>query len=402
MNLKRAKLLLILLTGGVMLMVAGCSSDPNVEGAKLDLRNQNYDQALNNIETALENNPQNAEAWSVKGDIHQQQIQALSGDPERRTEVIQEMVEAYNSALEHGASEGTTTQKLKQAWVREMQAGGNAYDQGAENPEAYERAVNHFTNATQILPDSVSAYVNVAYAYLASGEQDQAIEPFEEAIERGATDAQIFTFLGRLYRRQDENQEAVAILEDGRELHPENEDILNQLLNAYVATDQIEKARDSFQAAVQKNPENEIYRYNYGSLLLQSQEYDAAIEQLEKAISIDPNYASALYNLGAAYQNKGVNINDEISNLDDQLRQDQANLSDAEIEERQQEIDQLVEDRRLLFEEAIPHLVKARKLMEQNGDDPSEVCRALFQAYAQTNQSDKAKEAANCAGIDVN
>ena len=316
--------------------------------------------------------------------------------------MIDQMVESYQNAVENGGDEGAITQKLQAAWVREMQAGGNAYEQGAEDSEAYTRAIHHFQNATRIQPDSVSSYVNVAYAYLASGEQEEAIAPFEEAVDRGATDAQIFTFLGQLYRRQDQNQQAVQILEEGREIHPQDEDILNQLLNAYVATDQIQKARDSFRSAVQANPENEIYRYNYGSLLLQAQDYDAAIEQLEKAVSIDPNYASALYNLGAAYQNKGVNINDEISQLDEQLRQDKANLSDAEIEERQQEIDQLVDERRELFEEAIPHLVKARTLMEESGEDPTEVCRALFQAYAQTNQSDKAKEAANCAGIDVN
>jgi tetratricopeptide (TPR) repeat protein len=402
MNSKRAIYFLVVLFGGLMLIGTGCSSDPNVEGAKLDLRNNNLDQALSNIETALENNPENAEAWLVKGDIHQQQVEGLSGDLEARSQAIEEMVEAYNTALEHGADEGTVTQKLKQGWVREMQAGGNAYEQGAEDQEAYEKAIHHFTNAAEIQPDSVASYVNIGYAYLASGQQDQAIDPFEEAIERGATDAQIFTFLGQLYRRQEENQRAVQILEKGRELHPENEDILNQLLNAYVATDQIQKARDNFEAAVQKNPENEIYRYNYGSLLLQAGDYDAAIEQLEKAVSIDPTYASALYNLGAAYQNKGVNINDEISAMDEELRENQADLSDAEIEERQQQIDELVEERRELFEEAIPHLVKARELMEQNGEDPTEVCRALFQAYAQTNQSEKAKEAANCAGIDVN
>ncbi|NBW94064.1 MAG: hypothetical protein EBR20_06845, partial [Bacteroidetes bacterium] len=47
----------------------GCSSDPNVEGAKLDLRNQDYDRALGNLETALENNPQNAEAYELKGRV---------------------------------------------------------------------------------------------------------------------------------------------------------------------------------------------------------------------------------------------------------------------------------------------------------------------------------------------
>lgn len=403
MQSKRAIFLLAMVTSGLLLITAACSSDPNVEGAKLDLRNQNPDQALQNLQVALENNPENAEAWRVKGDVHQQQIQAAgTSELGQRSQLVDQMIEAYNNAVQYGASESEITSQLQRAWVREMRAGGNAYQQGSDNPEAFERAAHHFQSATKIQPDSINGYVNLGYAYLASGEQEQAIEPFEEAIDRGATDAELFTFLGQLYRRQDNGQKAVEILEKAREVHPENGDIMNQLLNAYVATGQIAKARRSFKEAVQQDPENKVYRYNYGSLLLQAQEYDAAIEQLEKAVEIDPNYASALYNLGAAYQNKGVNVNDEISQMDEQLRQDEANLSDAEVKERQQEIDALVEERRQLFEQAIPHLVKARTLMEENGDDPSDVCRALFQAYAQTNQSDKAKEAANCAGIDVN
>ena len=68
--MKRFPIILSLLVGALLMGGAdGCSSDPNVEGAKLDLRNQDYDRALRNLETALENNPQNAEAYELKGRV---------------------------------------------------------------------------------------------------------------------------------------------------------------------------------------------------------------------------------------------------------------------------------------------------------------------------------------------
>ena len=73
--MKRFPLLLVLLLGGFLIMGAnGCSSDPNVEGAKLDLRNKDYDRALENIDKALQNDPQNAEAYYLKGQVLQEML----------------------------------------------------------------------------------------------------------------------------------------------------------------------------------------------------------------------------------------------------------------------------------------------------------------------------------------
>ena len=76
--MKRFPLLLALLFGGFLLIAAdGCSSDPNVEGAKLDLKNKDYDRAMENIGKALESNPENAEALELKGQILQEQAFAV-------------------------------------------------------------------------------------------------------------------------------------------------------------------------------------------------------------------------------------------------------------------------------------------------------------------------------------
>src|SRR5690606_10416953 len=47
----------------------GCSSDPDVEGAKLYINNEEYDQALANLERAIANNPDNAEAHALKAEV---------------------------------------------------------------------------------------------------------------------------------------------------------------------------------------------------------------------------------------------------------------------------------------------------------------------------------------------
>ena len=231
-----------------------------------------------------------------------------------------------------------------------------------------------------------------------AGRMAEAIEPLENAIEHGEDQPDTYIYLADLYSTNNRADEAVALLENARQTFPDNTDVLNNLLNAYVRANQLDRAKDVFGQAVQDDPNNKLYRYNYGSLLLNTEEYDAAIEQLKAAIALDPQYSVAQYNLGAAYINKAVDVNERIQELDDNLREQRASLSDAQIAEKEAEIDRLVQERRGLFEQAIEPLEQARSIMEAEGEDVTQVCQALFTAYVQTAQQDKAEAISGCAG----
>lgn len=399
--MKRFSIFLVPLLGGILLMGAnGCSSDPNIEGAKLDLRNQDFDRALENVNTALERDPDNAEAHELKGRILQEQAEMIE-DPVQHRQMVQEMLGSYNRAVELEPSyQDNITQRLRLAYYNEFRRGVEAFNRGSEDTEAYGEAAEFFQLAGEIQPDSAGAYVNRAFALLNSGDSQAAIQPLQTAIEKGDTQPETFIFLAELYVSQDQAEQAIDVLQRAAELHPNNSDIQAQLLNAYVQTGEVDEAMDQYRAAVQADPENKLYRYNLGSLLLEAEEYDEAIEHLTRAIEVDPAYANAQYNLGAAYVNKAVDLSDEISDLDDDLRTERAQLSDAEIGQREQRMEEMSQNRRQLFEQAIGPLERAKSLMEQTGDDAAQVCQALFSAYVQTDQQEKAESIAACAGYE--
>src|SRR5690554_6698108 len=62
----------------------GCSSDPDVEGAKLYINNEEYDQALANLERAIANNPDNAEAHALKAEVLRLKAEDLPQPAPRR------------------------------------------------------------------------------------------------------------------------------------------------------------------------------------------------------------------------------------------------------------------------------------------------------------------------------
>jgi len=95
-------------------------------------------------------------------------------------------------------------------------------------------------------------------------------------------------------------------------------------------------------------------------------------------------------------------VNAEISDLDDNLRANRDAMSSEEVEAAEAAIDAKVEERRMHFQAAIQPLETAKSLFEASGEDVGDVCRALYQSYAQTNQTDKAQSVAACAGYEDN
>ena len=171
-------------------------------------------------------------------------------------------------------------------------------------------------------------------------------------------------------------------------------ELQNQRLNALNSTGNTERAMQAYQEQIEQDPDDATYRYNYGSLLLNADRYDEAAEQLARAVELDPDDPKKQYNLGAAYLNKGVALQDSLVSLRDSLTAKEQPLTD---EERKM-VRELDEQRRGLFKDAIPPLERARQLSGPSGQYRQNACSALFQAYVQTEQTEKAEEVKECAG----
>ncbi|MBT4053224.1 MAG: hypothetical protein HOE73_09055, partial [Bacteroidetes Order II. Incertae sedis bacterium] len=122
--MKRFPILLSLLIGAFLFIGAdGCSSDPNVEGAKLDLRNQDYDRALQNLETALEKDPANSEALELKGRVLSEKAFAIM-DQAEHIDLIHQMVDAFTAAKNiDPLLDETVTNSMRFAYASEFTRG---------------------------------------------------------------------------------------------------------------------------------------------------------------------------------------------------------------------------------------------------------------------------------------
>ncbi len=407
--MRRIPIYFALLLGGLMLAVtSGCAGgNPNISAAESNLEEQNYEQALQNVEEALQQDSANAQAYLLKGRILFQQAGQVE-DPQRHRELVQQAVEAWNRAIEVNPEvRGQVQTRELFAFQREFQRGADAFNAAradtANVPQAelYERAAAYFGSAAVIAPDSARASRFQAYAYVNAGTPEAAIEPLQDLVEIGAADTTDYTLLGQLYLQSGQAEQAVEVLEAGDEAYPGSAEIQSLLLNAYAQAGMMDRAQERYAQLVEEEPNNKIYRYNYGSLLLEAERYDEAIEQLSAAVELDPSYANAQYNLGAAYTNKAVDLSERLRALRDSLAENRAQLSQEEVASLNAEIEELTSQRQELFAQAIPPLERARELAQsgQTNVNASQICRALFTAYVQTGQQEEARAVQECAGM---
>ncbi len=388
-----------LVFGGLVLAGAGCSSDPNLEGAKLNLRNRDYAAAMVNVEAALAKNPNNGEALDMKGQILLAQALAATEATESGR-LGARAAEAYRAAAvadpKRAAASATA---VGQIYAQLFTRGVAAFNAGQTDASRYTSAADYFAAASMVAPDSADPYINRAYAFINGGRQAEAIPSLQTAIDRGVRSPEVYLNLATIHAQARNFAEQVTVLERAEQVLPDNDDIKRQLLAAYVQAGQAGRAMERYNAQVIAEPRNAVYRYNYGSLLLEANFYDQAIEQLRFAVEIDPTNANAFYNLGAAYINKAVKVNEEISTAEDALRTERATLSADARTARERAINELGTQRTSLFREAVAPLRQGYELMRVREMDTKEICRALFQSLANTGQTQDAQQYATCAGM---
>ena len=389
------------------LVAARCGSDPNLEGAKLDLDNKDYDRALENINKAIENDPVNAEAYALKGEILQEQLLDVSISPER-TLLFEEMVDAYHNAVAIDAElDDEITSQMQTAFRNERYLAVQAYN-GAQHAEsenradAFASAASLFHNASLIFPDSGTIYIDEANAYLSAGMFSNALDAYQGAIRSGLTDRTIYIRMASTLQLMADDHEtadqrralfrqAIQALLQGIESYSQDEEMQDMLLNLYAESELEEEALTFFRSQYDTKRGDKVYLYNYGTLLLRNHDYGEAAELLQEAVALDPSYTKALFNLGASLINEGVRLSQEYNDIATSL--DQGN-STAGSESQLRRLDS---DRQSLFSQAIVHLEEARRLADDSLEPSRDICRALFRAYGYSDQRTKAEEVRKCA-----
>lgn len=417
------------------------STSPLVNEVQLSLVTGNYEAALETVNTAIEEDPNNHIAHFYKGVVLSSQAESFE-DPREREEYYARAKDSYDTARSLMQEMEETPDELEELnntvisyWADEYNMAVNIQNDDSlfnATEDPYRTSLAHLENAVTINPDSAMTYQVMSSTHFQLEQIDQAIATYEQAMERlEEPETSDYEYLTSLYLYDNQYEKAISMAEDALERNPGNSMFVQFMADAYIQSGEREKAVEIVQDLIDEDPENPQYRRVLGTQIYQnveelgqeaagmyqelfglrqdvrnmsgderaateaeiedlSQEIDdlenqideltkISISQMEKVVELEPESESANFILGIIYQNRAANLFERRNNTTDN--------------ELANEYDEMARE---VLRDALTYYEKAAEI---NPDNP-ENWQSLFQVYTTLGMEEKAAEAMEKAGFE--
>lgn len=307
----------LLVVGICLFALTSSNAQPNnVLSAYMNLQENNLSDAKAEIEAAIahEKTSESAKTWYYAGKIYMAIYQEC-----KKTDAFFDAYPAdyYLGSAKNAFYTATTFDMTRidqdQLMLEYELTGDFMLNEGVAlyKEQAFQRAALMFVGTILIKQDfdktDSLAFYNAALAFEKAGNLDKAVDYYLECGNMGFNGAIAYSSAAAIRRQQGNSVDETQILEIGREKYPTDESLLISQINMHLRAEEFDKALFTVDQALLEMPENADLHFSRGTLL-EASDPDRAIAAYEKAISINPNHVNALYNIGAAYYNKAVDL----------------------------------------------------------------------------------------------
>lgn len=246
--------------------------------AKLRFQNQDYLEAINDMEIALRLDSTNAEYMNTIGDYY-----LRVGNSEKTKNILLKCTELYPENAEANL-------QLAQLYFY---------------VEDYKSALAYIDKLEKFKKHSADSYFVKGLIYNEQDLKYNAVKCFRKVLEFDDKYWQAYNYLCLLYHEKKDTL-ALEYCSTATNLFPDNEEIR---LNAAIITQSFNKLPESvshYEYLLDKNPNSFQANFNLGYIyLVYSEDYAKAIEHYDKALIINNKSVKAYCNRGLAFEYSG-------------------------------------------------------------------------------------------------
>ncbi|KAF0196126.1 MAG: hypothetical protein FD166_2611 [Bacteroidetes bacterium] len=257
-------------------------TEPYLSRARYYLRKEQFNEALQDVNKALNIDEKNAEVYITLSDVY-----LYSGKTQRALDALKKA--------------GTLQPTLARIDVKIARLYLTMSD--------YKQTFNFLRSALKKDPDNAEAFFISGLANEEMGDTTKAIESYQMAVARDQKYYDALKQLGILFSIR-KDKLAIDYLRNAAQLRPGQPEPLYILGMHYQENGEPDKSLSVYNEILQIDSAFKLAWYNKGYVqLVYKRDYRKATESFSRAIMLDAGYAEAWYNRGYAYELQGDKIN---------------------------------------------------------------------------------------------
>ena len=197
-------------------------------------------------------------------------------------------------------------------------------------------------------------------------------DPKEEKSE--SKKGEIAKNIALIYIEKGEDEKAVEAMDIAKQENPGDINLLQAEADMYYKMGDMAKYRERMEEVVEQSPNDPVLYYNLGVSSAELGEADRAIDYYKKAIELDPTMNNARINIAYVILSKEAPLVEKMNSL-------------GMSKEDTKKYDELSEERKQLYRDALPHL---EKVLEKDPNNV-EAARTMMNIYYQIEQPEEAE-----------
>lgn len=402
--------------------------DALVIKGQIQLRRNEIASAVESLQSAVQNDPDNAAAHYQLGLAFDQQhnetraesewinavrlrpdmseaqralamVEKRRGDSDALVRTAQQMIN-----IQPAAPDGYLLKAIAEIDLRKyndaQQDAAQAQQRAPQSPAPLfqmgniQLAQKHYTDAEKFYQQSLEkdpAYVDglsgLMNTYFAQKQFDKAIAAAQSQLTKSPNNSGFYDLLGTAYfNARKDLPAAETALQKSVDLDRNNNDALEKLGKVQVAQGNIDKALALYQNSLKQDPGNIRLYVLTGEFYEQKQDWENARKMYQQALAIQPDHPLANNNLAYLMLQQGGNVDVALSMAQTARRgmSDSPNAADTLG---------WAYYKKGVYQSAITQFQEALRLTEQRGDpDDSTIHYHLGLAYQKANQSSQARQ----------
>ncbi len=169
----------------------------------------------------------------------------------------------------------------------------------------YDQARKKFKQALMLDSTEVYGYYLSALTYLYERNYDQALKYIDKTIQHNPKYQKAYLVKGKIHLRQNQNQKALEAFNQAVEIDPDYTDAWSNIGYVHYNNKDYDEAIPAYKKVIKLEPDNKVAFSNLGAIYFKKKAFEKAIEHLNRAVELKPDDYMSWYRLAEAYNEIG-------------------------------------------------------------------------------------------------